>query len=205
MRVATPPALLVAFGRKPAFECCDHAMDSREVLDRTRRQRSIELGQRWFRRQGRCARDRVALELAAQVALESPELLSWQTPVDGIVGRQVRLGLRPQPQRPADPLYVDPDDARPFARERRDRELGQVAHSSVRTVGQRLRDLLAQRIYVDAIGFAVLSAPAAVLQARRLGLGCPEEEALKDELENPPVLGRLRQRGGERLAKVRLA
>src|SRR4029450_9426116 len=72
----------------------------------------------------------------------------------------------------------------------------------------RTQDLLAQVVVVDllAAGDAVLArvlgaVPLANAAAQRLGLGGAEEEALEDQLEDPPVLGRLRERRGERLTK----
>ena len=80
--------------------------------------------------------------------------------------------------------------------------------AAVRAVAQRLRDLLAQRVEVDLAPRSPLAAGLAVLAdllARRLGLGGAEEEAVEHELEDAPVLRRLRERRGERLLEVRLA
>ena len=74
-------------------------------------------------------------------------------------------------------------------------------------VADRLQHLLAQVVEVDLLAAGsvlVLGAPPALADAlsHRRRLGGAEEEALEDEVEDAPVLGRLGERRGERLAEA---
>ena len=207
VRAALAPARLLALRLEPALELRDHAMHGREVLQRAGRQRAVELVQRPRRRQLLGALDLRALELAAQDLLEAADLVARQPLVARVLRRQVRLGLRPQPELAADPLDVDADDARALAlaAERRDRQAREVAHLALLAVAQRLRDELAQRLHVDLGVDLVGVDPALLAHALAHGgqLGRAEEEPLEDELEDAPVVLGLRQRRGQRLAEVR--
>src|SRR6185295_5813045 len=92
--------------------------------------------------------DQGPLELAAQVALEGLDLLALER-------RCLRIVARPrlEAQRAADPLHVDPDDARALAlaAEGGDREARRVAHLAVRPPGDRRPDRLAQLVQVETL------------------------------------------------------
>ncbi len=140
-----PAALLVTERRQPSLHLRDGAVHGGQVLGRVGRQSAVELGQRPRGRQGVGALDQVALELAAQVTLESVELLAVDRRqlVGAVLGR--RLGAGGEAEGAADPLYVDPDHARALAlaAEGGDRQAGQVAHLAVVFLDDRLADLLA--------------------------------------------------------------
>src|SRR5262249_9386183 len=65
--VALAALELVALRGQPALELRHDLVDLGQVLDRTRRQRTVELVERALGRQTRGALDQIALELAAQV------------------------------------------------------------------------------------------------------------------------------------------
>ena len=196
-----PPALLMAERRDPALQLGDCAVDRGQVLRRAGRQRPVELRQRPRGRQLAGSLDRGPLELAAQVLLEAAHLV-------GVERRQLlALGTpaaRLQSEAPADPLYVDPDHAGALATppEGGDREPGQVAHLAVGSRGDRLADRLAQLLQVEPLGALVALLLDPLLE--RLRLGGAEEVALEQQLEDPPVLLGLGDRGCERLAEVAL-
>ena len=146
------------------------------------------------------ALDQRALELATQVPLEAVDLLAVER-------RLVRLllwaRLRLQAERAADPLHVDADDAGALAlaAEGCDRQPGEVSHLAVVARGDRLADRLAQLVEVEAVAAArALGLGQPLLEG--LGLGCTEEEAVEQQLEDAAVLLRLGDRRGERLAEV---
>ena len=150
MGVALDALELVSLGRKPPLELRDDPVDRREVLDRPRRQRPVELGQRALGRQARGPLDQVALELAAELLLEAAQLVAADALAPRIAFGEVRLRLGSQPERTADPLHVDAEHARALAlAERRDREPRQIAQRRLVAVAQGGRDLLAQRLEVD--------------------------------------------------------
>ena len=206
MGVALAPARLMALGGEPALELHHDPVDGGEVLRRAGRERAIELVQRPRRRERLGALDLRALELAPQVRLEAADLLARQRQ---LLRRSLALdqpaGLGLQPQRAPDPLDVDPEHAGAFAAaaERGDREPREVAQGRLVTVADRLQDLLAQRVEVDpvAAGDAVLRGVAAFAHPglERGALGRAEEVAIEHEVEHAPVVGRLGQRGRERL------
>ena len=149
--------------------------------------------------------DQAALQLAAQVLLEAPQLLAGDAVAAGIVGGQVGLGLGAQAQRAADALHVDAEHARALApAERGDGQPGEVAQLGVRAVPQRGGDLLAQGIEVELqVRAGSLSGRAlGDVLARGLGLGGAEEEALEHELEHAAVLRGLGERRRHRLLEV---
>ena len=85
------------------------------------------------------ALDQVALELAAQVLLEAPQLIAGQPGTARVVLRELGLGLGAQAERAADPLHVDAEHARALAAaERGDREPREVAHRGLGAVTERL-------------------------------------------------------------------
>jgi hypothetical protein len=132
-------AVLLALGLQPALELGDDAVHGSEVLQRSRRQRAVELVERALGRQGLRALDLPALELAAQHRLEAAQLVARQPVAARVVGRQVGLRLGAQAHRTADALHVDADDPRALALapERRDRQAGQVAHRALVAVAHR--------------------------------------------------------------------
>jgi hypothetical protein len=69
-------------------------------------------------------------------------------------------------------------------------------------VAQRLRDLLAQRLEVELGAGRVHAAALGNPFAHGGQLGGAEEEAVEDEVEDPPVLLGLRERRGEALLEV---
>ena len=144
------PRELVALGGQAALELGDDPVHGGEVLDRPGGQRAVELVQRPLGRQARGALDQVALELAAQVLLEPPQLVAGDAVAARVVLGQVGLRLGSQAERAADPLHVDAEHARALAAaEGGDRQPGQVAQRGVVAVAQRGGDLLAQRVEVD--------------------------------------------------------
>jgi hypothetical protein len=208
VRVAALPAGLVALGGEPALELHHHAVHGGEVLQRARRQGAVELVQRPRRRQCLRALDLRALELAAQVLLEAPDLLARERLARrlGLVLLHRAAGLRAQTERAADALHVDAEHARalPAAAEGGDRQPREIAHRRLVALADGAQDLLAQVVEVDPLAVhrgPVLLARAGLAHAaaQRLALGGAEEEALEHEVEHPPVLGRLGQRGGHRL------
>jgi hypothetical protein len=106
-------AVLLALGLQPALELGDDAVHGSEVLQRSRRQRAVELVERALGRQGLRALDLPALELAAQHRLEAAQLVARQPVAARVVGRQVGLRLGAQAHRTADALHVDADDPEP--------------------------------------------------------------------------------------------
>ena len=167
MGVALAPLELVPLGGEPALELGDDAVHGGQVLDRAGGKRAVELGQRPLRRQRGGPLDQPALELAAQVLLEAPQLLARDALAAGIVVGEVGLGLGAQAERAADPLDVDAEHARALAAaERGDRQPGQVAHRGVRAVPERRGDLLAQRVEVDLAVLALAALPG-VSEIRR--------------------------------------
>ena len=175
-----------------------------QVLRRAARQRPVEVGERPRRGQGRGALDQVALELAAEVALEAVELVAVDRRhlLGAVLGR--RLGPGGEPEGAPDPLHVDADDAGALAlaAEGGDREPGQVAHLALVSLEDRLAHLLAQLVDVEPL--AALLAPALLADAAldRLGLGDAEEPAVEEQLEEAAILLRLGDRRRQRLAEV---
>ena len=204
LRVALAPAQLVALGLQAALELGDDAVHRGEVLQRPAGQRAVELVERAGGRQGLGALDLAALELLAQERLEAADGVARQALGARVVGRQVRLGLGAQPQRAADALDVDADDARALALapEGGDGQAREVAHERLLAVAQGLGDLLAQGLEIELGAGGVH--PAALGDALAHGghLGGAEEEAVEDEVEDPPVLLGLRQRGSQALLEV---
>ncbi len=204
--------LLVAERRQPALQLGDRAVHRGEVLGRAGRQRAVELGQRARGRQLAGPLDQPALELAAQVGLEAANAVAIE--LDLLAGPVAALGLRArgQAERPADPLDVDADDAGALAAaaERGDREGGEVAHlrrrSPRRSRGGSPRGARrgrgARRRRARPRWARVPLAGLARLARDRLQLGGAEEPAVEDQLEQPPVVLRLRQRRRQRLAEV---
>jgi hypothetical protein len=201
------PARLVALGREPALELHHDAVDGGQVLRRAGRERAVELVQRPRRRERLSAFDLRALELAPQMRLEAADLIARQRE---FLRRPLALdqaaGLGLQPERPPDPLDVDPEYAGALAAaaERGDREPREVAQGRLVAVADRLQDLLAQRVEVDpvAAGDPVLLRGVAALAhpgLERGALGGAEEVAIEDQVEHAAVVGRLGQRGRERL------
>ena len=162
-------------------------------------QRAVELAQRLGGRQRLRALDHLALELAAHVLLELLEAVARHGVRIGLVGARA---LALQAERAADALHVHADHAGALAlaAEGGDGEPGEVAHLAVRAGADRLADALAQRVEVDAL--AALEALLVELLLHRLALDDPEEEAVEQHVEHVPVLLRLGERGGERLAEV---
>jgi hypothetical protein len=191
----------VAESRNSPLELGDGAVDRGQVLSRAGRQRAVELGQRARGRQLSGALDRGALELATQVALELPDPVG----VERLRVTVVTAAAGLQPEGTPDALHVDADHARALAppAEGGHREPGEVAHLAVVALDDRPADRLAQLVQVDAVARAL---EALVLDpaVERLGLGRPEEVAVEEQLEDPPVLLRLGDRRGEGLAEVAL-
>ncbi len=199
-------ALLLALRLEPPLELRDDEVHRGEVLERAARQRAVELVQRPGGRQLLRALDLVALELAAEHRLEAPQLLARDAVAARVVLGQVGLRVGAQAERAADALHVDADHPAALAPpERRDGQPGEVAHRALRAVAQRGGDLLAQRVEVRLAEVGQVHALAVALLAHPLAhrglLGGAEEEAVEDELEHAPVVGRLGQRRGERLAE----
>ena len=202
MRVALVAAQLVALRGEPPAQLRHDPVHGGQILDRPARQRAVEVGQRALRRQRLVALDLGALELAPQRLLEAPQLLARDAVAARIVRRQLRLGLGPQAQRPADALDVDAEHAGALAlAERRDRQSREVAQVGLRALLERLRDLTAQLVEVDLIATHA-RLRLGHLEPYRLYLGGAEEEAVEDQVEDATVLGRLGDRGRERLAEV---
>ena len=125
------------------LSCSDDAVHGGQVLQRVRwaaRGRTRAAGAAGGSDCG--ALDQVALELAAQVALELAQPLARDRVGVGRVGRLL-LALALQPERAPDALDVDADHAGALAlaAERRDREPGQVAHLAVGALADGLADL----------------------------------------------------------------
>src|SRR5947209_2848301 len=112
MGVTLAAAELVALGGEPALELGDHSVDSGEILDRSARQGAVELVERALRRQRGGALDHGALELAPQLLLESPQLLTRNPVTARIVLGQLGLRLGAQPKRATDPLHIHSEHAR---------------------------------------------------------------------------------------------
>ena len=210
MRVALAPARLVALGGQAALELADHAVHRREVLQRPGRKLAVELVQRPRGRQRLRALDLRALELAPQVGLERADLLARELDRRALALHQ-SARVRAQPERAADPLHVDAEHAGALAAaaERGDRQPCEVAQRALVAAPDRLQDLLAQRLVVDPLpaGDAVdlLAGGSALAHAvlERGALGGAEEVALEHDVEHAPVVRRLGERGGERLAERR--
>ena len=196
---AAAPALLVPERREAALELGHGAVHGGEVLRGAGGQRAVEVGERARRRQPLGALDQVALELAAQVALELVQALAVERR-HLLLGLGPRLGL--EPERAPDALHVDADHARALAAapEGLDREPGEVAHLAVAAVGDRLADRFAQLVEVELAGPLVALLRDSLSQ--RLGLRGAEEVAVEEQLEDAAVLLRLRERRRHRLAKV---
>src|SRR5436190_23638859 len=120
------------------------------------------------------------------------------------VGIRERLPcrLRLQIESAPDPLHVDADHARALALapERGDGEAGQVAHLAVGAGAHGRADALAQIVEVEPV--AALEALLGQPLLDGLALDRAEEEAVEDELEDAPVLLRLRERRRERLTEI---
>ena len=183
------------------FSCATDSVHLGEVLGGVRGQRAVELAQRLRGRQRLRALDHLALELAPHVALEL---------LQAVARHRVRIGqlrallLALQAERAPDALHVHADHAGALALapERGDREPGEVAHLAVRAGADRLADALAQRLEVELL--AALEALLAQALLDRLALHRAEEEAVEQHVEHVPVLLRLGERRGERLAEVLL-
>ena len=202
--VALAPAQLVALRLQPALELGDDAVHGGEVLQRPAGQRAVELVERARGRQRRGALDLAALELLAQQRLEAADGVARQALGARVVGRQVGLGLGAQAERAADALDVDADDARALALapEGGDGQPREVAHQRLLAVAQGLGDLLAQRLEVELGALGVHPAALGDPLAHGRHLGGAEEEAVEDEVEDPPVLLGLGQRRGQALLEV---
>src|SRR5947209_15931935 len=171
-------------------------MDRREVLQRPAGQRAVQLAQRLGRRQRLGALDQGALELPAKVPLELAQpVLGDAVGIRKLTSRRLPLQL----EGPPDPLQVHPDHPRSLALapEGGDREPRHVPHLAVRPLAHGLADALAQVLEVQAVATAVALLREPPLD--RLALHGAEEEAVEDDLEYPPVLLRLGERGRERL------
>ena len=99
--------MLAPLRGEAALELCDHPVHCAEVLCGARGERPVELTQRLGRRQRLRALDQLPLELAPHVALELLKALAG----NGLRILFRRGTLGPQPQRPADALYVHADHA----------------------------------------------------------------------------------------------
>src|SRR5207248_8807585 len=173
VRAALAPARLVALRRQPPSQLRDHAVHRGEILERPAGQRAVELVQGPRGRQLLGPLDLRALELAAQERLEAPQLVARQALTARVGLGQVGLRLGAQPERAADALDVDADDARALALapERGDRKPGEVAHRALVALAQRGGDLRAQLLEVERagrVGVARLAALAHVLAQRGL-------------------------------------
>ncbi len=148
MRGAAVSARLQPLRGQPPAQLGHDAVDGRQVRERARRQRAVQLAQRPRGRQRAGALDLRALELAAQQRLEAAQRLARQPVAPRVLRWQLGLGLGTQPERPADALHVHADDARALlaAGERRDRHPREVAHDALRAVPQCGRDLRPQRV-----------------------------------------------------------
>ena len=165
-------------------------MDGRQVLGGAGRQGAVEVGERPRGGEGRGALDQVALELAAQVALEAVELVAVDRRQLFAAVLGLLLGPGREAQGAADALHVDADHPRALAlaAEGGDRQPRQVAHLVLVAVEDRLADLFAQLIDVEPLAALVALALLADPALDRLGLGGAEEPALEEQLEQPPVL-----------------
>jgi hypothetical protein len=117
----------------------------------------------------------------------------------------VAAATRLEAEGATDSLHVHADHPGAFALppEGRHREPGEVAHRTVVALDDRAADRLAKLVEVDAVAGrfeALVLDPA----CERLGLRGAEEVAVEEQLEDPPVLLRLRDRRGEGLAEVAL-
>ncbi len=191
------PRDLVAQGGDPALQLGDRPVDGGEVLGGARRQRAVELGQRAGGRQLAGALDRRPLQLAAQMLLElAHEVAIELDPAGAVAAPALEAEVAP------DPLHVDADHARALATasEGADRQPGEVAHLAVVAGRDRLADRLAQLVEVEAL--AALEALLGDPPLERLRLGGAEEVAVEEQLEHAPVLLRLGDGRGQRLAEV---
>ena len=198
---------------EPALELHHDPVHGGEVLQRPGRQRAVELVQRPRGRQRLRALDLHPLELAPQVLLEAADLVARERlrPLLGLILADLAGRLRAQPERAPDPLHVDAEHAGALAAapERGDRQPREVAHRRVVLLADRAQHLLAQVVEVDPLAarhalrllLALGRRALAHALAQRLALDGAEEEALEDEVEHAPVLGRLGDRRRERLAE----
>ncbi len=199
-----PPATgLLALGGQALAQLRHHAVHGGQVLGGAGGQGAVELAQRLGRRQRLGALDQGPLQLTPDVTLELAQPLARHAVGVGQLGGGA---LALQAERAADPLNVHADHpgALALAPEGRDRQPRQVAQLAVAAllVAQRLADRLAQRVQVHPLGTpgGLLALGDAALH--RLALDGAEEEAVEHQLQHAPVLLRLGQRGGERLAEV---
>src|SRR5439155_10201363 len=196
-----------ALGGEPPPQLRDDAVDRREIGQRPRRQRPIELAERPCGGQAARPLDLRALELATQQRLEAAQRLARHSVASRVARRQLRLGLGTQTERAADALHVHADHAGALlaARERCDRHPREIAHRPVRSVSQRGSDLGAQG--VELIVAELLQAGRVLLVnpvASGSDLAVEEEEQFTYELVLAPVLLSLCERRGERLPEVLL-
>ena len=131
-------------------------MDLGQVLQRSARQRAIEVVQRFGRGQALGALDQAALQFAPQHRLEAADVVAVERV--GVAGLLARLLT--QLQRSPDPLHVDADHAGALAlaAESRDRQARQVAHLAVGAGPDRLLNPLPQVLEVDALAAVALEA-----------------------------------------------
>jgi hypothetical protein len=185
----------------PPLELSDGAVDGGQVLGRARGEGAVELGERPGGRELAGALDRRPLELSAQVALELPDAFG----IERLVGVAVTPATCLQAEGAADPLHVNADHPRPLALapEGGHRQASQVAHLAVVPLGDRAADRLAELFEIDPVA-RTLEALVLDPALQRLGLGGAEEVAVEEQLEDPPVLLRLGDGRGERLAEVPL-
>jgi hypothetical protein len=92
----------------------------------------------------------------------------------------------------------------PITPEGHHRQTRQVAHLPVVAGRDRLPDGLAQLVQVDPVAVAALEALLRRAELQGLGLGGPEEVAVEEQLEDPPVLLGLGDGRRQRLAKIAL-
>ena len=216
VRVPAAPARLVALRRQPALELHDDAVHRGEVLQRAAGERPVELVQRPRRRQRLGALDLRALELAAQVQLEAADLVARER-----LRRAARDGSSRPARRAPSAARASGGSAARRRRARRSPARGartrrspaaarsRIAASSPSRIARRTCsrsvvevDPLAAGDPVRVLLLAVRGRLAHALAQRRALRGA-EEEALEHEVEHAPVLGRLGQRGGQRLAERR--
>jgi hypothetical protein len=161
-----------------------------QILDRSTGECPVKLVQRPFGWKRRGALDQRPFELAPQKSFEPAQLLPRGALVARIILGKLRLGLHAQAERPADALDIHAQHARALApAEGGDGQSGQITQGGLGSITKRGGDLLTQRVQVDLRPGVGVSAGLGDAPTSGLGLGGPEEETVKDQLEHPAVLG----------------